>query len=273
MAWARKTRPWPKVVSYALYGILLALGAPGGLLLLKFILAGAPVSPTWLSQEVAAERLVYGYLLCSTTVVFVGLGVLLGKKEDRLQRESVTDPLTGLHNRRYFHERLCQEIARAERYETPLSLALIDVDRLKQINDTKGHDAGDVALCTVALALRQSCRKTDLVARFGGDEFALLAPATSAVDTAELATRVHAALREQGRARPRLPTLTVSIGIADLDTSEPEAVTLYRAADGALYQAKAAGRNRTACAAFGDAQSSAVSLPVPGAQSSGRKSG
>src|SRR6185503_6605263 len=133
-----------------------------------------------------------------------------------------------------------EELLRADRYGTPLALLIVDVDHLKQVNDRAGHTAGDRALAAVADAMRRSCRATDLPARVGGDELAVLASSTTAAEAVTLAERIRASLP---------PSLSVSIGVADLDGAAAETVeALYIAADQALYRAKTAGRDQVAIA-------------------------
>jgi diguanylate cyclase (GGDEF)-like protein len=187
-----------------------------------------------------SELAVYLYVTLSTTFVFTAFGWFIGRKSDRLDRMSLTDALTGLGNRRQLDRRVHDELARAGRYHTPLALLLIDVDRLKDINDREGHHAGDHALKRVAKAIAATARKTDSAARFGGDEFALLAPETTAEDALALAERIREHVNADG-----IGSLSVSIGVADLHnvpSHEPEG--FYRAADRALYVSKTRGRNR-----------------------------
>jgi two-component system cell cycle response regulator len=187
-----------------------------------------------------SELVVYLYVTLSTTFVFSAFGWFIGGKSDRLDAMSLTDALTGLGNRRQLDRRVGDELARASRYHTSLALLLIDVDRLKDINDRGGHHAGDHALKEVAKVIAASARKTDSAARFGGDEFALLAPETTAEEARALAERIRERVNAGG-----IGSLSVSIGLADLHNApshEPEA--LYRAADRALYVSKTSGRNR-----------------------------
>ena len=237
---------WPRARAYALAGLALAWGAPAGLLLMRVALGEVEPSVAGIEAEVVAGHAVYAYQLLSTSAVFGVLGVILGRKEDLLLRQSLTDHLTGLWNRRFFHVRLADELSRAQRYGTPLSLLLLDVDRLKEINDKLGHKGGDEALLSVAEALRSSLRTSDLAARFGGDEFAVLTPLTSADATAELAARIQKNLSRETAQRGLPPELTISMGVADLDSiEEPSEQALYQAADSVLYQAKQRGRNRS----------------------------
>jgi diguanylate cyclase (GGDEF)-like protein len=232
--------PSPRSKSYAVAGAVLALGAPLGLLIVEALLVGIAPAPTWAMARVQSALTVYLYMTISTTVVFTAFGWFIGRKSDRLDETSLTDALTGLGNRRQLDRRVHDELARANRYHTPLALLLIDVDRLKDINDRGGHQAGDRALEQVAKAIAATARKTDSAARFGGDEFALLAPETTAEDAMALAERIRERVNAGGIGSP-----SVSIGVADLHhATSHEAEALYRAADRALYVSKTSGRNR-----------------------------
>ncbi len=233
---------------FAVSGALLAPAAPLGLLLAHSLRLGLTPSPAHMFSLVAADPVTYGYVLLSTLIAFVALGYWLGSREDLLERRSHSDALTGLANRRLFYVRLHEEFARAQRYHTALSLLLIDVDHLKPINDRRGHAAGDAALCLVGDTLRLTSRAADLPSRYGGDEFAVLAPLTSANEAMELANRVRQRLASLSARSGEAP-LTVSIGVADLLTSSAlMANDLLAAADEALYIAKASGRDRVVLA-------------------------
>jgi diguanylate cyclase (GGDEF)-like protein len=149
-----------------------------------------------------------------------------------------TDPLTGLANLRAWDEALGREVARAARSGCPLSVAVIDFDRLKEINDTHGHQAGDRALRTAVSAWQSVLRQTDLLARPGGDEFAATLPDCALPDAEILGERLRIATPEG---------CTCSVGVAQWREGEP-AETLIERADRALYAAKDAGRNRTIAA-------------------------
>jgi diguanylate cyclase (GGDEF)-like protein len=233
-------------ILYPLCAVLLAQGAPLGLLCVRTFVARDLPSATWATAELSRDPLLYAYLAVSTSVVFAAAGYILGRTVDRLRGMATSDGLTGLHNRRHFDARLSDELARARRYGTRLSLLLIDLDGLKPLNDRYGHEAGDEALRNIARALNTVCRATDIVARVGGDEFAVLAPFTSADVAVELAARLRAAI--SGTPLPSGP-ITVSIGIADVaQTGATHPETLLAAADRALYEAKAAGRDRSSVA-------------------------
>jgi diguanylate cyclase (GGDEF)-like protein len=149
---------------------------------------------------------------------------------------ATTDGLSGCLNHRAFFERLDEEIARAVRYGEPLSLVVADIDHFKDVNDARGHTGGDRALRRVGAALRAGSRRPDAVGRIGGDEFAVVLPATSLDDAV-----VHAS-RLVDPTGDKFGLVTLSAGVATLDQREPTADRLFRDADRALYHAKATGR-------------------------------
>jgi diguanylate cyclase (GGDEF)-like protein len=170
----------------------------------------------------------------------------------RLVRSGLTDFLTGWHNRRYLNARLKEELARAQRQGTGLTCLVIDLDRFKQINDQHGHLAGDAALREAAQRVDAHIRGSDAAARFGGDEFVVLAPGMSADQAGALAERIREAVCGEPLqvADGVKLTLTVSIGVAAITPSRTEAdlkalaERLLSDADAALYRAKQGGRNR-----------------------------
>ena len=235
----------PRSVWYALAGAVLSLGAPIGLLLLREL-----VAPQSLSEELISERIAYLYVFVATTIVLALFGFIIGRQTDRLAALSQTDALTGLANRRALSSLLEKEIRRSVRYGTPVSLLLIDVDGLKQVNDNHGHSAGDRVLRGVADAITESLRDTDVGARWGGDEFAIVAPNTTAEAALRSAERLVVRVAEAGAHQP-WHTTTVSVGIATFDPAhliDCDLESLLRVADDALYRAKANGRNRVQAA-------------------------
>jgi diguanylate cyclase (GGDEF)-like protein len=195
------------------------------------------------------------------TIVFVLLAIvvsaLLGRALEasnrrafaldlELHRDARTDTLTGLHNRRSMEERGPLELKRANRLGTPTSLVLCDLDHFKAINDKHGHDAGDLALRTVARVLRDALRETDVLGRWGGEEFMAILIDTNARDAVEVAERMRKAVC--GAAIAGLPDrATISAGVSTMETVTAAAAAwdaLVKEADQLLYQAKKAGRNR-----------------------------
>ncbi len=166
---------------------------------------------------------------------------------EQVEELSLTDPLTGLANRRQFDQTLSMELARARRYDDPLSLMILDLDRFKQINDTWGHTAGDAALKWIAEILRENTRLADLVARVGGEEIALVLPRSDPAEAVDLAER----LRERVQRSPlrwdlKTVPVTCSFGVTGGKGEElpQDPAEMYRQADSALYRAKDKGRNR-----------------------------
>lgn len=165
----------------------------------------------------------------------------LARKNALLAELATTDPLTGIRNRRRFHEDLEAHVALSSRTAMPLSLIMLDVDHFKRYNDAFGHPAGDEVLRVVANLLRLSVREHDTVARFGGEEFAILMPTTDAVVGLGIAERLRASVAEHPwQRRP----ITASLGVATLDQDRPDAERLVEEADRALYRSKQQGRNR-----------------------------
>jgi diguanylate cyclase (GGDEF)-like protein len=172
----------------------------------------------------------------------VALAVSNADARDKLSRQASTDPLTGIANRRTFHERLSAEIARAHRYGRPLSLVLIDLDHFKAINDQHGHPAGDRVLVLFAQLLSAYSREGELVARIGGEEFAWLMPETDQHGAYAAAERVRTA--SESTPLGDVGTVTLSAGVGSSENTG-DADALVRDTDRALYWAKHGGRNMT----------------------------
>lgn len=158
------------------------------------------------------------------------------------QRQAVTDGLTGLYNRHFMTEQLRLLHSLATRHNRGYSAIAIDVDRLKEVNDTFGHETGDLALRGLANALRRTLRASDVPVKTGGDEFVVLLPDTELLEAARVAERIRVAIEEQGKLEPS-SAITVSLGVATWRQGR-NAKDVLEAADAALYQAKHAGRDR-----------------------------
>jgi diguanylate cyclase (GGDEF)-like protein len=172
----------------------------------------------------------------------VGLAISNADAWDRLERQASTDPLTGIANRRTFHQRLTDEVSRAERYGRHLSLALMDLDNFKAVNDAHGHAGGDRVLVLFAQLLSAHSREGELVARIGGEEFAWLMPETDEDGAHVAADRVREAI--ETTPFENIGRVTLSAGVCSTDRA-PDAGTLMHDADRALYRAKDSGRNMT----------------------------
>jgi diguanylate cyclase (GGDEF)-like protein len=155
------------------------------------------------------------------------------------------DSLTGLHNRRYFHETLAREVDRAQRYQRRLSLVIVDVDSFKEINDRIGHLAGDAVLAEIADRIRQVVRSADIPCRVGGDEFAVIVPEVEVGQAQQLVGRIQRAVSSQAIARAG--RVRVSAGVSDLQPNDSP-TSLFERGDEALYAAKHTGKGGLAAA-------------------------
>lgn len=165
----------------------------------------------------------------------------LDVKNRMLEILSRTDRLTSLANRRRLEETLHAEVLRSKRYDAPLSVIMIDLDRFKEVNDTFGHQVGDTVLVSIADILRRNARETDVLGRWGGEEFLLLCPETPLELCVEIAERLRRDLSE--RSVPEVGIVTASFGVAAFRKGDDQ-LSLLRRADEAMYRAKSEGRNR-----------------------------
>ena len=165
--------------------------------------------------------------------------------QERLRLLAMTDPLTGIGNRRHFMREISIEFERTKRYGRPLSLMIIDLDNLKEINDTNGHKAGDEALKSFAKVCLSELRATDLFARYGGDEFIALLVQTGQEGARETAERLRVAIEgSEVHVDGKTITLTASIGLTATTGDISSVKELIEIADNALYKAKQGGRNQ-----------------------------
>jgi len=241
----------------------------GIVLATAFLLVGAWFGAEWFVLRKiraivgAAERMRSGELSARTGIrygreelgqlarVFDDMAEVLEQREQLLQKQAITDPLTGLYNRRYFAELLPREMIRAERGGTSVAVILMDLDYFKRINDTLGHEAGDLALKSIGVLLRSKVRGSDIACRHGGEEFALVLPQADAEAAQRRTEDIRVAVERlvlSYRGKP-MGRMTASFGIALYPSNAGDMDSLLRAADRALYEAKGAGRNRIALSA------------------------
>jgi diguanylate cyclase (GGDEF)-like protein len=242
---------WPVVLIFAA-GYLGFVSAG----LLSLMMTAGYLAAVWASGmpglRVEVEVLVCGVFLVTSLYSGVVLSRLRRQRDEldearaELTRLALTDPLTGLANRRHFDEVLSSELSRANRHQGVLSLAIIDLDDFKAFNDRHGHPAGDAALKAVALLLRARVRGHDTVARLGGEEFAVLMVGACGEAACRTAERIRASVSEHPFGAG--VRITVSIGLATAPGDGSTPAELVREADRALYRAKDSGRNAVAVA-------------------------
>jgi diguanylate cyclase (GGDEF)-like protein len=237
----------------ALQGALLGIGSPLGWWGVAVAAGEDPV------RAVTAHGVLFAYLFAGTVVAFSVFGAVLGHREDRLLQAnhvldvlSVSDPVTGLRNSRYFRARLAEAHQRATRRAGALSVIVVDLDHFKEVNDTWGHPVGDRVLLAVARALASTVRGGDTTARLdrdtarmGGEEFAVLLEGVDLVQAVAVAERLLDAIRAISVEAPGGPVrVTASAGLASTEGVVEGADELYARADTAMYAAKHAGRDR-----------------------------
>ncbi|HUJ16130.1 MAG TPA: GGDEF domain-containing protein [Thermoanaerobaculia bacterium] len=235
-------------LTYSLVGLVLGIFAPVGAFLIRYaFLPHVHAAP---GVELATNRFFYAYELVGTCLVFVVAGWIAGLRAEQLRDAesfyhalSEHDALTGLYNARAFRSRYGRLVERSVRTGAPLSLLLIDVDHLKQVNDRFGHTTGNKVLMHVANALREAKRSEDSAARWGGDEFAILLEGADAPSAMRVAENARNLVKSKSVAFTRGLTATITIGAC---TAMPVSVDtdLFAAADRALYGAKQQGRDR-----------------------------
>jgi diguanylate cyclase (GGDEF)-like protein len=163
---------------------------------------------------------------------------------EKLHLQASTDSLTGLMNRRAFMDEANSKFDLAKRHQRPLSFLMLDVDHFKQVNDTYGHQVGDLVLIQLGQLIRKSLRGTDIVGRIGGEEFAVVLPETGIEQTVELTERLLNTVRDTKIDAETPFNITVSIGVATVPPLASDIESVMKEADDALYKAKSEGRNR-----------------------------
>lgn len=224
----------------ASYGLALALCAPLGWVMLQYFAGRNPLS------EDQIDYLLYGYITFATAFAFSMLGFVIGRREQTITDLALSDSLTGLYNKRYFQTRLEQEFERYARYRTPVSIVQVDLDHFKLVNDTWGHQAGDMILKEVAKVILSNLRTGEIAARVGGEEICIIV-CNSETDAAfKLSERLRNAIRSRRfRWHHDEINITASFGIAGANESMHTMHDLYEEADKALYASKQKGRDMT----------------------------
>jgi diguanylate cyclase (GGDEF)-like protein len=234
---------------YAILGMLWGLGAPLGSLAWRVVASGPPNIALTLAHEWQTAAYYYVYMTVGTIVAFGIFGYAVGRRDEALDNLSMTDGLTGLYNHRYVQEQLSQEIKRSDRYHSPLTCLMIDLDDFKQVNDHYGHPLGDIVLKTTGQLISTSVRQTDIVGRYGGEEFLILMPHTNTETAHPLAQRILKTVQSHAfSANGDIFHITLSIGLATYPSPVAGIKTksaLLSAADQALYRAKRTGKNQT----------------------------
>jgi diguanylate cyclase (GGDEF)-like protein len=196
-----------------------------------------------LSQEEISEETI---TLLKMVSIQIGLALKNARLYKKVEELSVMDSLTGLYVQRHFHQRIREELSRAHRHHTPVSLVMLDIDHFKIINDTYGHPAGDRVMKVMSSKITSSIRKFDVAVRYGGDEFIVLMPGSNETETLRTAERIRKFVNHSS---VRLETgkdihFSCSIGVASFPEHANTDEELIQKADQALYEAKKLGRNR-----------------------------
>jgi diguanylate cyclase (GGDEF)-like protein len=241
-------------VSLATQGVIGAFWCYPTVLFFHFVLSRRIANLCSLALFLVATAIVFRFLglhvtirfsvsLFLTIVIVNTIQNIIRELQGRLVDQAITDPLTGVFNRRHMESRLSEALESARRRGAPASLLLIDIDHFKRINDEHGHEAGDTVLKGIVSVVRAHSRRVDLLFRMGGEEFVLLLPDTAEAGAAGIAEKLRQAIAEAGLLDGR--AVTASIGISGMrpgDTVEQ----WVRETDDAMYAAKEAGRNRVA---------------------------
>lgn len=180
-----------------------------------------------------------------------GLAIENSHLYEMVVRQSLTDPITGMWNHRFFQEKLREELTKTDQLKLPLSLAIIDIDNFKRLNDTYGHQHGDLVLKQLAAIFKESSREVDFICRYGGEEFALILVGTNRQQSLDVSERIRTRIEQHrfpGRQEDQSLSLTVSIGLATYPDDCQSKEDLIALADKAMYIAKFSGKNKTCLA-------------------------
>lgn len=245
----------------AYLGGVLGLGSPLGLLGLRYYLDHRLSINAWIYAELGMNGAFYIYMGVGTVLSMALWGLWSGRKLDshrnraqaleraalRLRDMADTDGLTGVHVRRHLLEKLDEELRRAERYKYPIASLFVDVDNFKAFNDAHGHGVGDDVLRRIAQVTRASVRETDVVGRYGGDEFLVMLPHANARDAFSAAERIRKGVERltvTSKAGAPVP-VTVSVGMIAAVPHEADVLRFLEIADQALHRSKGLGKNCT----------------------------
>lgn len=228
-----------KKTSYLLLGIFLAAGAPVGWALLSTA-----------EHDFRASTLLYVYMTVSTAVMFGLFGFALGIKQERIEALAEKDFLTGLLNQKTFFRVAGLLLSVGHRYGHPVSIIMMDIDKFKSLVDSQGHLAGNSVLKQLGVLLEAQTRKSDAACRFGGDEFVLCLSGATKEQAAQHAERIRSQIEStKFHFEGKDHCITMSLGVAESGGGNDEAIMqVVEAADRALFNAKAGGRNRVAIA-------------------------
>jgi diguanylate cyclase (GGDEF)-like protein len=232
----------PVVAMFCSFAVLFFIRIPL-MNVLPFPFGALPMHPGWLGA--------FNLIMFFHTIILTVLIVAMSKERLELEQrtKAQTDPLTGALNRRAFSLRCARLMQRHEREGQPLCLLYLDLDRFKPVNDRHGHGGGDKVLMEVVATIHNTVRATDLLFRFGGEEFCCLLPYSDGMQGVQIADRIRSAIEAQSVELPHATVrVTVSIGVSSTVTSDYDVDVLMRRADLALYEAKSQGRNRVAMA-------------------------
>lgn len=245
----------------AFLGGLLGLGSPLGLLGVRYYLDHRIVVNQWVFDELRVHGAYYIYAGVGTVIAMAIWGVWNGRKVDaqraragaleraalRLRDMADTDGLTGVHVRRHLLEKLDEELRRAERYKYPIASLFVDVDNFKAFNEIHGHMVGDEVLRRIAQVTRASVRETDIVGRYGGDEFLVMLPHANAREAFSAAERIRKGVEKLTvTPGPGAPVpITVSVGMIAAVPHEADVLRFLEIADQALHRSKRLGKNCT----------------------------
>lgn len=234
------------ISSFQCFSLRWNFGFALGIALLPHLLALAGLAPGFLHAN-------YGVLIWPAALGTLGIQLAMAigylrryESERHLEKMSITDPLTGINNRRFFMSALATDMHRVRRQNFKISVLMLDIDFFKRINDTYGHPVGDIVLCKLAELCIHTTRNSDCVARIGGEEFAILLRGAALIEAGEMAERLRDLVERSPITWQGISPfqITVSIGVAEMKETDQDETSLMERADSALYEAKRTGRNR-----------------------------